>query len=295
MRVGIRIPGAGPFAGPDEIAIVSRRAEEMGFDSIWMTDHIALPTKIDTPYPYRADGKFLWPSATPYLDTLLALTYAAAATERITIGTSVLILPWRPIVHTAKAIVSLDTLSKGRFVLGVGVGWMKEQFAILGASFEDRGPRTTEAIQLLRHFWTEDKVDFNGKYHDLHDFMMYPKPVNGTIPVWCGGSSPASIRRTAAVGDGWHPLALGPDDYGTHLAALHRLLDEQGRDRSEVTLTARPLNKAPYDAETVEAYAAHGVTHLVCDTSFEHETLEALLEEVEQLAARLLPVAHSLP
>lgn len=295
MKLGIRIPGAGPWAGPDEISTVARRAEEMGFDSLWMTDHIALPTKIDTPYPYRADGKFLWPSDTPYLDTLMALSWAAAATTRVTVGTSVLILPWRPIVHTAKALVSIDVLSKGRFVLGVGVGWMKEQFAFLGASFADRGPRTNEAIRLLRHFWTEPEVDFHGEFHDYSGFRMYPKPVNGTIPVWTGGYSPASLRRAASVADGWHPLALGPEDYATHLATLKRLVEENGRSMDEIELSARPLYKAPYEPSTLEAYAELGVTHFVCDTSFEHPTLTAALDELEQLAAKLLPSAHALP
>lgn len=157
MKVGIRIPGAGPWAGPEAIAEISQFAEKAGFDSLWMTDHVALPTKVDTPYPYTSDGKFLWAPETPYLDCLTSLTWAAAATERVELGTSCLILPWRPLVQTTKTLVSIDVLSRGRLTVAIGVGWMKEQFDILGAPFKDRGRRVTEMINAMRHMWTEDE------------------------------------------------------------------------------------------------------------------------------------------
>lgn len=294
MKVGIRIPGAGPWAGPEAITEVSRFAEKIGFDSLWMTDHVALPTRVDTPYPYTADGKFLWEANTPYLDCLTSLTWAAAATERVELGTSCLILPWRPLVQTAKTLVSIDVLSRGRLSVAVGVGWMKEQFDLLDAPFKDRGKRTTEMVNAMRHMWTEDEVDFDGDFYQLHDFKMYPKPVRGKIPIWFAGYSTASLRRIAAIGDGWHPLAIGPDEYAGYLATLREYVDEAGRSMDDITLTARPLRKAPYNAETIEAYGDLGVTHFICDTSFEHATLEAAMEELEELAADVLPTAHRL-
>lgn len=294
MKVGIRIPGAGPWAGPEAITEVSRFAEKIGFDSLWMTDHVALPTRVDTPYPYTADGKFLWEADTPYLDCLTSLTWAAAATERVELGTSCLILPWRPLVQTAKTLVSIDVLSRGRLSVAVGVGWMKEQFELLGAPFKDRGKRTTEMVNAMRHMWTDDEVDFDGDFYQLHDFKMYPKPVRGTIPIWFAGYSTASLRRIAAIGDGWHPLAIGPDEYAGYLATLREYVEEAGRSMDDITLTARPLRKAPYNAETIEAYGELGVTHFICDTSFEHATLEAAMEELEELAADVLPTAHRL-
>jgi alkanesulfonate monooxygenase SsuD/methylene tetrahydromethanopterin reductase-like flavin-dependent oxidoreductase (luciferase family) len=172
---------------------------------------------------------------------------------------------------------------------------MREQFDILGFSFDDRGPRTTEGIELLRHFWTADEVDFHSSHYDLHGFKMYPKPVRPEgIPIWCGGYSKASINRVAAVGDGWHPLALDPAGYRDHLSELAAALERRGRTLADVTLTARPLNKVPYTAETLEEYAALGVSHFVCDTSFEHPTLQAAMDEIENLAGTLLPVAHRL-
>jgi probable F420-dependent oxidoreductase len=295
MKVGIRIPGAGPWAGPEAISEVSQFAEKVGFDSLWMTDHVALPTKVDTAYPYTADGKFLWAPETPYLDCLTSLTWAAAATERVELGTSCLILPWRPLVQTAKTLVSIDVLSRGRLTVAVGVGWMKEQFDLLGAPFKDRGRRTTEMVNAMRHMWTDDEVDFTGEFYDLHGFKMYPKPVRGTIPVWFAGYSEASLRRIAAIGDGWHPLAVGPEEYAGYLKTLHGYVEAAGRDMSEITLTARPLRTAPYNAETIEAYGAQGVTHFICDTSFEHETLQEAMDELQELADAVLPTAHRLP
>jgi probable F420-dependent oxidoreductase len=295
MKVGIRIPGAGPWAGPDAISEVSRYAEKIGFDSLWMTDHVALPTKVETPYPYTDNGKFLWAPETPYLDCLTALTWAAAATESVELGTSCLILPWRPLVQTSKTLVSIDVLSKGRLSIAVGVGWMKEQFAALGAPFKDRGRRVTEMVNAMRQMWSDDEVDFDGEFYNLHDFKMYPKPVRGTIPIWFAGYSEASFRRIAAIGDGWHPLAVGPEEYAGYLATLRTYVEQAGRDMSEITLTARPLGKAPYNAETIEAYGDLGVTHFICDTSFEHATLDSAMEELQALAEAVLPVAHRLP
>ncbi|MFD5721623.1 TIGR03619 family F420-dependent LLM class oxidoreductase [Streptomyces sp. NPDC127036] len=295
MKVGIRIPGAGPWAGPDAISEVSRYAEKIGFDSLWMTDHVALPTKVETPYPYTTDGKFLWSPETPYLDCLTALTWAAAATETVELGTSCLILPWRPLVPTSKTLVSIDVLSKGRLSVAIGVGWMKEQFAALGAPFKDRGRRVTEMVNAMRQMWADDEVDFDGDFYNLHNFKMYPKPVRGTIPIWFAGYSEASLRRIAAIGDGWHPLAVGPEEYAGHLATLRTYVEEAGRDMGEITLTARPLRKAPYNAETIEAYGDLGVTHFICDTSFEHATLDSAMEELQALAEDVLPTAHRLP
>ncbi len=293
MKIGIRIPGAGPWAGPDAIETVCRHAEEVGFDSLWMTDHIALPSKVETPYPYTETGKFLWPSDTPYLETLMALTWAAAATERVELGTSILVLPWRPLIQTAKQLVSLDVLSRGRLTVGVGVGWMKEQFELLGADFSNRGPRMTEEIRALKHMWEVDDVDFKGDFHELHNFKIYPKPVRPEgIPIWCAGYAEGPLRRTASVGDGWHPLSLSPEDYAKRLKRLTELLEDNGRSLEDITLTARPLKAAPYTVETLEAYHELGVVHFVCDTSFEHATLDHALEELDQLAAELLPTAH---
>ena len=176
MKFGLRLPGAGPFAGPDEITKFSQRAEELGFDSLWMTDHIALPVTQETRYPYREDGKFFWPPETPYLDVVGVLTWASAATTTINVGSSVLIAGWHDPVATAKAFATLDVLNGGRTIMGVGTGWMREQFEMLHYPFETRGARTTEFISLMKHLWSEDTIDFQGEHYQYSGFKFYPKP-----------------------------------------------------------------------------------------------------------------------
>jgi probable F420-dependent oxidoreductase len=292
MKFGLRLPGAGPFAGPEAITAFAQRAEELGFHSLWMTDHIALPTEVATRYPYREDGKFFWAPETPYLDTILVLTWASAATERIELGTSVLIASWHHPVNTAKAFATLDVLNGGRTVVGIGTGWMKEQFEILGAPFETRGARTTEYIKLLKHLWTEDEIDFHGEHFDFSGFKFYPKPVRKpSIPIWSGGKSTGVLKRVAAAADGWHPLYISPDELERKLKELEGYLADEGRTLDEITLSARPVTQAKLDQDTVDHYAGLGVELLIADTSFEHETLAGVLDEVSRLADDLLPFA----
>jgi probable F420-dependent oxidoreductase len=290
MKFGLRLPGAGPYAGPEAITAFAQKAERLGFDALFMTDHIALPLDVQTKYPYRADGKFFWPPDTPYLDTILVLTWAAAATERIEIGTSVLIASWHHPVNTAKAFATLDVLNGGRTICAIGVGWMKEQFEILGAPFDTRGPRTTEYISLLKHLWTAGEIDFQGEHYQFSGFGFYPKPVRQpSIPIWCGGKSDAVVRRVAKVADGWHPLYITPDELEQKLVLLESELAKHGRTMDEITLTARPVDQATMDADTVAHYASLGVEMLVADTSFEHDSLDGVLNELDVLADQLMP------
>jgi probable F420-dependent oxidoreductase len=292
VKFGLRRPGAGPYAGPEAIAAFATKAEALGFDSVWMTDHIALPVDVQTRYPYRSDGKFFWPPETPYLDTILTLAWAAAATERINVGTSVLIASWHHPVNTAKALATLDVLNGGRTIVGIGTGWMREQFEILGAPFETRGARTTEYIALLKHLWTEDLIDFQGEHFQFGGFKFYPKPVRKpSIPIWCGGKSEGVLRRVAAVGDGWHPLYITPEELEEKLVRLEGYLAEHGRTMDEITLSARPVDQATLDAETIERYAGLGVKLLIADTSFDHDSMDGVIDEVERLAEQLMPFA----
>ena len=292
MRFGLRLPGAGPYAGPEAIVAFAQKAEELGFDSLWMTDHVALPVDVRTRYPYRADGKFFWPPETPYLDTVLTLAWAAAATERIQVGTSVLIAGWHHPVNTAKALATLDVLDGGRTICGIGTGWMREQFEILGAPFETRGSRTTEYIALLKHLWSADEIDFHGEHFSYSGFKLYPKPARQpSIPIWCGGKSEGVLRRVAAVADGWHPLYITPEELEEKLGRLEGHLAEHGRTLDDIALSARPVDQATLDEATIARYAGLGVELLIADTSFEHDSLAGVLDEVSRLADQLMPFA----
>lgn len=292
MKFGVRLPGAGPLATPEAITRFARKAEEVGFDSLWMPNHVALPVRVDTRYPYREDGKFFWPPEAPYLDTILALTWAAAATSRIEVGPSALVTAWHNPVNVAKALATLDVLNGGRTVLVVAAGWMREQFDILGAPFESRGPRCTEYVRLLKHLWSEDTIDFHGRFYSYSGFKFYPKPVRKpSLPIWIGGKSDGTLRRVAAVGDGWHPLYLTPEEMAEKLEVLRGYLSEEGRRLEDVELSARPVTQAPFDLETVKRFAALNVRTLIWDPDFEHDRIDGVLEDLERMADRVL--AHA--
>ena len=292
MKFGVRLPGAGPLATPEAITAFAQKAEEVGFSSLWMPNHIALPVKVETRYPYREDGKFFWPPEAPYLDTILALTWASAATTRIEVGPSALVTAWHNPINVAKALATLDVLNHGRTILVVAVGWMKEQFDILGAPFAERGVRCTEYVRLLKHLFTADTIDFHGRFFHYAGFKFYPKPERRpSMPIWIGGKSDATLRRVAAVGDGWHPLYLTPDEMAEKLRLLERYLDEQGRRLDEIYLSARPVSQAPVTLETTKRFGELGVQTLIWDPDFEHDRLEPVLVDLERMAETV--IAHA--
>jgi probable F420-dependent oxidoreductase len=295
MKFGVRLPGAGPLATPEIITAFSRKAEEVGFSSLWMPNHVALPVKVETRYPYREDGKFFWPPEAPYLDVFMALAWASAATTTIEVGPSALVTAWHNPVSAAKALATLDTLNHGRTVLVVAVGWMKEQFDVLGASFDNRGARCTEYVKLLKHLWTEDTIDFQGRFFSYSGFKFYPKPERKpSLPIWIGGKSDGTLRRVAEVGDGWHPLYLSPDEMGEKLKTLEGYLDEKGRKLDDVYLSARPVSQAPFDVETAKRFADLGVQTLIWDPDFEYDELEPILADLEMMADKVISHAAGL-
>src|SRR5690606_3327213 len=171
-------------------------------------------------------------------------------------------------------------------------GWMREQFEIFGVPFETRGRRTTEYIRLLKHLWRDDLIDFQGEFFQYQGFKFYPKPAQpDSIPIWCGGKSDGVLRRVAAVADGWHPLYIAPDERERKLEQLSGYLAEHGRTLNDITLSARPVTQAKMDAATIDRYTKLGVELLIADTSFEHDSLQGVLEELERLADQLMPLA----
>ena len=198
MDVGIHLPQFGPASGPDAIATAARRAEELGFAGVWVSDHIVQPA--DQGYP------------SPYLyDPLLSLAWAAAATTSIGLGTSVLVAPQYQALWLANALASLDNLSGGRLTVAVGVGWSEAEFEALDQSFDDRGPRTDEILAVLRACWTRDPVTFHGEFFSFDDIRVLPKPAH-PIPIWVGGQAPAALRRATGLGDGYHCISATPEE-----------------------------------------------------------------------------------
>jgi len=233
------------MAGPEQLRSVAQRAEDLGYDHVWVSDHIILPKKVDSFYPYAADGVATFRPDEPYYEPLAALNFIAGCTQRVRLGTHVLIIPYRNPVLTAKILSTLDVLSGGRVILGAGVGWMEEEFQAMGLdTYKERGAVTDEYLQLYKELWTKGSPSFNGKYYQISDSGFEPKPAQKPHPpVWIGGHTGPAIRRAAKYGDGWMPIGLrppailDPEELGGKIARLRKLTVEAGRPEDAVSLT----------------------------------------------------------
>ncbi|MFN8497950.1 MAG: TIGR03619 family F420-dependent LLM class oxidoreductase [Anaerolineae bacterium] len=284
MELAVRIPASGPFGNAETLTRLARWADELGYHSVWVSDHVVLPHHVASPYPYAADGRWTAPADTPLLDPLLALAWAATAAPRIRLAMSVLVLPLRNPVLLAKQLATLDVLSGGRVWLGVGVGWMAEEFELIGVPFADRGKRSVEMIRLMRALWSGETVNFQGDIWQLQDCQMYPRPVHGTIPVVWGGHSDAALRRVARLGDGWHPTLITLDELADGVRRLRQFCDQAGRDFASLTIVARPGAKYRLTEETLAQHRALGVTHTIVDVPLTGDGLRDAYDEMARVA-----------
>jgi probable F420-dependent oxidoreductase len=271
MQIGIHLPHIGRKASQDSIRRAAEQAEALGFDDVWVSEHIIVPK--DATYP---------PSPSFY-DPVLTLTWAAAFTTRVKLGTSVLVLPMRHPLPLAKELATLQNLSKGRLILGAGVGWMEAEFAALGAPFHERGRRMDEGIALMRAVWTEDPISFPTRWIPavVKEMRMQPRPV-APIPIWIGGSSEPAIKRALGL-DGWHGSRMTPD---AAPAMVRRLRATRPDPAFTISLRMR-WDGTQQDRMRADlaAYAEAGVQHVLLEP-MERE-LDAWLRTVED-AARLI-------
>ena len=193
MQIGLGLPR---LPDSDGIRQFTQRAEQLGFESVLVGDHIVLPTAGTNQYPYTADGSFSRPSDEPFFETMTTLGFMAACSDTIKLGSTVIILPYRNPVVQAKMFASLDVLTNGRMICGVGVGWLEKEFETLGLGYADRGPMTDEFLQIFRALWTEDNPEFHGKFYDIYEIQFAPKPVQKPgVPIWVGGHTNRALRR----------------------------------------------------------------------------------------------------
>ncbi|MGQ9572090.1 MAG: LLM class F420-dependent oxidoreductase [Dehalococcoidia bacterium] len=268
MKIGFHLPQVGPLATRDNLRAAAQAVEEAGFDSVWVSEHIVIPRKQVTPYSGAPSGKFPIPPDMPFLDSLATLTFVAACTERVQLGTSVCILPWRNPVITAKELVTLDVLSNGRLIFGVGAGWWVEEFEMLGVPFEHRGSRLDEYIRLLKALWTEENPRFRGRFWQIEEVGFSPKPVQKPHPpIWMGGDSDVAFRRVGRLADAWHASHNQPEELPDKYARIQTYAREAGRDPQSVGLTARASvpTEPPQAIERLKAYAQAGVNHLALE------------------------------
>lgn len=238
MEIGVHVPQVGPLATRENVTAFARAADEAGFDGLWVFDHVVLQKEQQSKYPYSPDGSLGFPPTMDFLEPLTQLAFLAGVTKRARLGTSVLVLPMRqPVLH-AKIMATIDHLSGGRFVLGAGVGWWKQEFEALSVPFEKRGKRMDECLQLVRALWTEEFVNFKGEYYECVDWACNPKPVRPEgIPIWLGGESRKQLERVGKYGDGWLATAKSLPTLKDDWAFAQEAASKAGRDPSKLRLT----------------------------------------------------------
>jgi probable F420-dependent oxidoreductase len=290
VKLGLHALGIGAGADRAVIAEVSAAAERCGFATLWSGEHVVMVDQSTSRYPYSADGQIAVPAQADWIDPMIGLAFAAAATSTIGIATGVLLLPEHNAVHLAKQAATLDTLSGGRFTLGIGIGWSREEFDALGVPFERRGARTAEYVAAMRTLWRDDVASFGGEFVSFESVRVNPKPVRDRrIPIVLGGNSDAALRRAAAWGDGWYGFNV--DDVpaaAERIATLQALCREADRDPDELRLAVALRDPQRSD---VAALAELGVDELVVVAGPPDDPREAG-EWVAGLAEQWSPLAR---
>jgi probable F420-dependent oxidoreductase len=292
LKLGWSLPSRGPLARVDVLTRLAQTADGLGYSVVTISDHVVLPTRTSAPYPYDHAGAFPGGSHQAYLEPLSLAAWLLASTRRVRVAISVLVIPYRNPVVTAKQIATIDVLSGGRLIVGVGVGWWPEEFEALAAPpYAERGPVTDEYIRLMKTLWTAESPRFEGKYYRIGDVTMLPPPVQKPHPeIWVGGHTEPALRRTAALGDAWHPIGLrgpvglAPAEVAEKMGRIRTLARAAGRDPGSIGVAFRgPLDlwpvrgKAPAEAPRplagapdkvsadLRAYQSAGVDTVVFD------------------------------
>ncbi len=317
MDVGLTIPTRGPLATRAGIEAMARRAEDLGFAHLSLSDHLIVPRRIGSRYPYSQTGEWAGAESGDCFEQLTELAVLAAITTRPRLITGVAVVPYRNAVHTAKIAATIDVLSGGRMVLGVGAGWLREEFEALNAPpFEARGRVTDEYLQAFKILWSEDEPRFEGEHVRFAEVSFLPKPVQQPLPIWVGGESPAALRRTVRYGDAWFPIGNNPHHpldtvarFADGVRRLHQLAEQHGRDPQSIGLafyanwfdeskTARTADgerhlltgTAAEVASDIDGLAALGVRDLVLN--FQRATLEESLASMQHFVDEIRPLTR---
>jgi len=261
MKIGMAFANVGPFVQPDEAVFLAQQAEQAGVESIWTVEHVVVPAGYQAQYPYSADGKMPGPEDSPIPDPLIWLAYVAAATRTIRLATGILILPQRHPIYVAKETATLDVLSKGRLILGIGIGWLDEEFAALDIPFDERVGRTEESCQALRSLWKPGADAFKGDYYSWNAVESNPKPVQeGGVPIVVGGHVKGAARRAARVGDGFFPLKCEGGRLDELLDVMSDECAKVGRDPGKIEITTALPGT---DLDAIKRLEDKGVSRLV--------------------------------
>ena len=306
MRFGFYLPTRGATSTPDALGALVQHAEAVGFSSTMIGDHVVFPTTVNSVYPYTASGVF--PGGGDALDMFALMTYVGARTTRMRVVSSVLIVPQRNPLVTAKTIATIDVLTGGRVTVGIGVGWMREEFEALGVHWYDRrGAVTDEFLRIFKQVWTTPESSFTGEFYSFKNLRCLPLPVQKPHPpIWVGGSSKPALRRAARFGDGWHPVGanpgvpLPPGELVVMRDELFRMAEAQGRDPKSITISykvpvsdptlltyyAKGAKRPPFQGspeqvvEDIAVFARLGVTEVIFDVR--RENLAESLERIDR-------------
>jgi probable F420-dependent oxidoreductase len=303
MRVGCHLPMYGPVATRRSVLAFARRVEGLGYDSLWASDHVVIPHRIASRYPYSPTGKFPLGPEVPFLEPFTTLALVAGVTERVQLGTSILVLPHRNPVLAAKMAATLDHLAEGRVVLGVGVGWMREEIELLGGDYDRRGAWSDEAIAVMRACWRDARAAHHGQFFSFDEIGVFPKPARGDIPVLIGGHTPRALRRVVALGDGWHAAFITPHALRADIVRLREECARQQRPFERITISVRAglsLRSAPLGADRrplqgsreqviadLVAYRDLGVESMLLETRY--RDLDEMLGIYETFARDIRP------
>ncbi len=318
MEYGFGLPTRGPMATPQHLATLARKGEELGFGILSVSDHVIIPRAIASTYPYNESGTYMGSPSGDCMEQLSLLSFLAGITSSAKLLTSVMVVPHRPPVLTAKMLATIDVLSNGRVIVGCGVGWMREEFKALGApNYDKRGAVSDEYIRAFKELWTSDNPTFQGAYCQFADVIFAPKPIQKPHPpIWTGGESPVALRRAGRLADVWYPIGSNPrhpvgtpEEYAEYAGRVKQCAEEAGRDPStldfayssnwytdEQALTLadgqrRTLTGTPQQiADDIKRYAAQGVRHLLLN--MQGDTLEQTLARLERFAERVMPRAR---
>ena len=311
MEYGFAVPTDGPLAAPDQIVALASKGEDLGFEFISVSDHILIPKNIASRYPYGETGQ--WEDGDDCLEQLTTLSFVAGHTSTIRLLTSVMVLPHRSPVPTAKMLASIDVLSNGRIIVGCGVGWLREEFGAVGAPpYGERGAVGDEYIRAFKELWTSDNPSFDGKYCRFSDITFLPKPVQKPHPpIWIGGESPPALRRAGKLGDAWYPIGDNPrfpvgtaQQIAEGYTRVRRHAQDAGQDPEDVRLafscsynTEKPdgqrrvLTGTPEQvAGDIRAFEQAGVTYL--HLNFQTDSLAQTLERMERFACDVRPLVE---
>jgi len=310
MKYGVFLPVSGRAASRQTLMQAAQRAETLGYDSVWAADRLVIPWKIETAYPYSKESTFIVPPDRPFFDTMTCLAFLAGCTEKIQLGMSVMVLPYRHPLHWAKIATTIDQLSIGRLIMGVGVGWMEEEFAAMNAPFKKRGAVSDEQLALLKQLWTEEHITFRGKYYNVDDIAFNPKPYQKPrVPIWVGGEGKHAQRRAGRYGDAWFPyfVRVTPLELAARFEYVRKVARESGRSPDELVLACcLPIELTAKDSQQEEDYLKGsieqisdrlkmfqkvGVTHIGLQFMIPHYPERQ--EQIERFAREALPALRS--